>query len=227
MAGVPSLHQRPNRSNALALRWHGGAVLVQWVVGAGRWLARVLGRDVRNRRASVPLEAHDARREDWWGFTAERGQLTMTVLDVARLFLHVREIPGNRGARVEAIQKWGGGSPGDAWCCWWVTMVLDLYYGGKSPVPRHGSCDIPLALCKSEGWMVEHPIPGDLYFRLADPTNAVHIGFACSPIRDGRFVQLSANTSEDGLSREGTGVFEREIPYVPGKIVFARIPEKP
>lgn len=150
----------------------------------------------------------------------------MTVLDIARLFLHVRELAGNTGARVEGIQKWSGGKAGDAWCCHWLTMVLDLYFGGKSPLPRHGACDVILALCQSEGRMTETPLPGDIYFRLADPTNAVHVGFVTTPLRAGKFGQISANTSPDGLSREGTGVFEREIPYVPGKIVFARLPEK-
>lgn len=151
----------------------------------------------------------------------------MTVLDVARLFLHVRELPGNKGARVEAIQKWSGGRPGDPWCAQWVWMICDLYYGGKAPLPRTGSCDEMLAICVTDGRMTDTPLPGDIYFRLADPTNAIHVGFVCSPLRENRFVQLSGNTSEDGLSREGTGVFERDIPYVAGKIVFARLPERP
>lgn len=152
----------------------------------------------------------------------------MTVLEIARLFRHVREAEKpNTGQRVEAIQTWSGGKPGDSWCAHYVTMVLDLYYGGKSPMPRHGSCDVLLALARHQGWIVEHPLPGDLWFRLADPTDAVHVGFVTAPIRDGKFGQISGNTSEDGLSNNGNGVYERDVKYAPEKIAFAHLPEKP
>lgn len=152
----------------------------------------------------------------------------MTVLEIARLFRHVREADKpNTGQRVEAIQKWSGGKVGDSWCCHFVTMVLDLYYEGKSPIPRHGSCDVVLALCMHERRMTDTPLPGDLWFRLRDPTDAVHIGFVTTPIRDGAFGQISGNTSEDGLSNNGNGVYERSVKYVPGKVAFARLPEKP
>lgn len=154
----------------------------------------------------------------------------MSAVEIARLFKHVREAGANAGARVEAIQKWSGGEKGQSWCCHFVTMVLDLAYGGKAPVPRHGACDVILALCQSNGWMVNEPSSvreGDLWFRLADPTDAVHIGFTTSPVKDGAFGQISGNTSEDGLSNNGNGVYERAVKYVPGKVAFARLPEAP
>lgn len=153
----------------------------------------------------------------------------MPLLEIARLFRHVREADApNTGQRVEAIQKWSGGKVGDSWCCHYVTMVLDLFYGGKSPVPRHGSCDVVLALCKHNGWMVEprNVAPGDLWFRLADPTDAVHIGFVTEPVVDGAFGQISGNTSADGLSNNGNGVYERDVKFTPGKVAFARLPAR-
>lgn len=151
----------------------------------------------------------------------------MTLLEIARLFKHVREAGANGGLRVNAIQTWSGGKNGDSWCAQWVTMVLDLYYSGQAPLPRNGSCDVALALCRNKGWMVEHPLPGDLYFRLADPTDAVHIGFVTTPVKDGAFGTLSGNTSADGLSNNGDGVYERAVKYTPDRYAFARLPEKP
>ena len=153
----------------------------------------------------------------------------MSPVEIARLFKHVREgASANSGARVEGIQRWSGGTKGDSWCCHFVTMVLDLYHAGKSPVPRHGACDVILALCATNGWMVraEEMREGDIWFRLADPTDAVHIGFTTTPVKDGVFGQISGNTSEDGLSNNGNGVYERPVKYVPGKVAFARLPEK-
>jgi len=60
---------------------------------------------------------------------------------VARQFLFVREASiQNTGQRVEAIQKWGGGIKGESWCCYFATMVLDICFQGKSPIPRLGAC---------------------------------------------------------------------------------------
>lgn len=151
----------------------------------------------------------------------------MNPVDIARLFLHVREAGANRGQRVEAIQKWCGGSPGESWCCYFATMVLDLHYQGKAPVPRIGSCDVVLALAKDQGWLTTAPQMGDLYLRLNDPTDAHHIGFVVTPPVAGVFRQISGNTSEDGKSSNGDGVYERDVPLPPpDKIAFVRLPAR-
>lgn len=149
----------------------------------------------------------------------------MSVLGIARLFLYVREAGANRGQRVEAIQRWSGGSPGDSWCCYFATMVLDLYYRGKPPVPRTGSCDVVLALARDQHWMTDVPQPGDLYLRLNSPSDAHHVGFVTTPIVNGMFGQISGNTSMDGLSSNGDGVYERHVKLPPPeKIAFVRLP---
>lgn len=153
----------------------------------------------------------------------------MNIVEIARLFLHVREVGPNDGQRVNAIQMWSGGHDGlhQSWCAYFATMVLDLAYGGKAPFPREGSCDVILALAKDRGLVVTDPEPGDLYLRLNDPTDAHHIGFVVQPLRDGTFVQLSGNTSEDGLSSNGTGVFETIVKMPPrDKIAFVRLPAR-
>lgn len=151
----------------------------------------------------------------------------MGVLDIARLFLHVREAAPNRGQRVEAIQMWCGGHAGDSWCADFATMVLDLYYSGKSLIERTGSCDAILLAAIKHDLIVDQPIPGDLYLRLNGPLDAHHVGFVTA-VKPGVIGTLSGNTSEDGQSSNGTGVFEHDIPIPPAnKIAFVRLPEKP
>lgn len=155
----------------------------------------------------------------------------MNILDIARLFLHVRELPGNRGARVEAIQRYCGANPGDSWCACFVSVVLDLYYGGQAPFARTASCDEILALATDKRLIVQSPIPGDLYLRLNDPTDAHHVGFVSTAVRTvlghDIFGQISGNTSADGVSSNGDGVYERDVALpVPEKIAFVRLPER-
>lgn len=142
---------------------------------------------------------------------------------VARQFLFVREVPSNRGLRVEAIQKWGGGAAGDSWCCYFATMVLDICYQGACPLPRTGSCDEVLRLARTKGWVVTEPQPNDVYLRVKDGNDAHHIGFVCE-VQGETFTQLSGNTSADGLSSNGDGVYERVIKRS-ADIVFVKLPE--
>lgn len=147
----------------------------------------------------------------------------MSLIDIARLFLFVRELPNNRGARVEAIQRWSGGKPGDSWCCHFATMMLDLATAGTSPVPRTGACDDVLNLATAKGWLSDTPHVGDLYLYLKTPTDAVHIGIVTDVDATG-FTGISGNTSEDGLSSNGDRVAERKLSLRPGKTVFVRYP---
>lgn len=153
----------------------------------------------------------------------------MTIVDLFRCFGHVRERRDepNAGLRVEAIQKWGGGRKGDSWCCWLATMVLDLWFCGllseESPVPRRGACDDVLNLARDNGWLRETPAIGDLYLYVRNGNDAYHIGMVTA-IGNGTFDGISGNTSEDGQSANGTGVFERTLAIVPGKHHFVRYP---
>lgn len=134
--------------------------------------------------------------------------MTITPVDVFRLFLHVRETKQNEGNRVEAIQKWCGGLKGESYCCYLATMVLDLYFGGNSPIPREGSCQAVYDLAKKNGWIVTTPQVGDLFLYVDANGHAHHIGMvtSISPL-----VGIAGNTSPDGTSSNGTGVFEHAI----------------
>lgn len=139
---------------------------------------------------------------------------------VARMFEFVREAGGNnRGLRVEAIQHWGGGSPGDSWCMWFATMVLDLCYQGASPIPRQGNCQAVWDLAQKNGWVVTDPMQNDLYFYVTDQGHAHHVGIvtATQPLTG-----ISGNTSEDGTSDNGDRVAEHAIKATH----FVRVPSE-
>lgn len=146
------------------------------------------------------------------------------VLWLARKLKYVREVPANRGQRVEAIQKWCGGVAGESWCCDFATMVLDVVFEGKSPVPRTGSCDVVLSLAKSENWLTTAPAKGDLFLLLHDEHDAHHIGFVADALgAPDHFTEISGNTNNDGSS-DGNGVYEKPRQIIPGKVVFVRYP---
>lgn len=127
--------------------------------------------------------------------------------DIARQFLYVREAAPNKGQRVEAIQRWSGGAPGQSWCCHFVTMVLDICFEGNSPIPRQGACQVVYDQAKKEGWLTDTPVADDLYLFVNDADHAHHIGI----ITDSAGAGIAGNTSEDGKSSNGTGVFEHGI----------------
>lgn len=148
----------------------------------------------------------------------------MTIIELARKFHYVRETKEqNSGARVEAIQRWGGGKKGDSWCAFWATMVLDLFFEGESPIPRTGSCDDILKIARENNWLSDIPHVGDLYLYLNSETDAHHVGIV-TDVNAAGYIGISGNTSEDGLSSNGDRVAERQLHLKPGKTVFVRYP---
>lgn len=146
------------------------------------------------------------------------------ILDIARQFLFVREVPGNHGQRVNAIQKWGGGADGDSWCAYWLTMMLDITYQGNAPIPRTGSCDTILAIGKANGWITTTPVPGDIYLRVRNGSDAHHCGLVTQfAYGAGHFGSISGNTNEDGSSN-GDGVYEHDVIGMDGD-TFIHIPD--
>lgn len=139
----------------------------------------------------------------------------MTIIDIARLFRFVREaqtIGQNRGLRVEAIQHWTGGQAGESWCCDYATMMLDLYFQGVSPIPRTGSCETVYELAKTNGWLTESPIVGDLVLSINSAGIAHHIGIVTNT---NPLTSIAGNTSPNGQSSDGSGVFEHAISATP------------
>ena len=144
----------------------------------------------------------------------------MSLVETARLFDFVRESGENRGLRVEAIQRWSNGQPGDSWCCEFATMILDIAFKGHAPIPRGGACQDVYEQALQSHWMVDDPQPDDLYLYVNDG-RAHHIGFvvSASPL-----VGISGNTSPDGTSNNGDGVHEHALLVPLANIKFVRVP---
>lgn len=138
---------------------------------------------------------------------------------IARQFLFVREAGKNIGQRVEAIQRWCGGDEGESWCCYFATMVLDICFEGKSPIPREGACQAVYDLAKQNGWVTQVPIPGDIVLHVDANDHAHHIGIltGLSPL-----TSIAGNTDESGTSSNGDRVAEHAIN--PAGKVFVRYP---
>lgn len=149
-------------------------------------------------------------------------------VEEARRWKFVRETLGpNRGVFVEAIQRIGDGKPGDSWCMDWVSLVLWICYQGPAPLPRTGSCDVAYTVAKQSGWLVDEPEPNDIFFRVR-PAGSVpdgdahHVGIVTASFPD-RIGSIAGNTSEDGKSSNGTGVFEHDLARAPS-LRYARLP---
>lgn len=141
-------------------------------------------------------------------------------VEEARRWLFVRETLGpNRGVFVEAIQRIGNGKPGDNWCADFVSMVLWICYQGPCALPRTGSCDVMLEVARASGLLVDTPLPGDIVFSMLGRHDAHHVGIvtASDPL-----CAIAGNTSADGTSSNGDGVYEHRIN--PKHKLFARIP---
>lgn len=137
---------------------------------------------------------------------------------IARQFRFIRETLGpNRGVWVEAFQRIGDGKPGDSWCCDFVSAVLWICYQGPAPAPRTGSCDVMWAMVQQ--YEVAVPAPGDLFFRVRNG-DAHHVGFVAGT---GPLTGIAGNTSSDGQSSNGTGVFEHALEVTP-ELHFVRLP---
>ena len=138
---------------------------------------------------------------------------------VARQFAYVREAGANHGLRVEAIQHWSDGQFGDSWCMEFATMCLDIAYQGAAPIPRQGSCEAVRQLAISKGWIADSPSVGDLVLSINDQGLAHHVGIVTdtSPL-----TSIAGNTSADGVSSNGDGVYEHAIS--PASKVYVHYP---
>lgn len=140
---------------------------------------------------------------------------------IARQFLFVREAGQNTGQRVEAIQKWSGGEAGQSWCCYFVTMVLDICFEGQSPIPRLGACQSVYDLAIKNNWVTTTPVKDDLFLFVDENNHAHHIGIVSV---DGGKIGIAGNTSEDGTSSNGDRVAERSVSTNPTKVKYVHYP---
>lgn len=132
----------------------------------------------------------------------------------------LREVPQNRGLRVEGIQHYSGGSAGDSWCCelWWFCQ--DYAHKGNFEMPRVQACQDVYNYAKKKGYLFSNPQVGDTFLFVDANDHAHHIGFITKP---GGAAGVAGNTSEDGHSDNGTGCFEHSMSLSP-KIKYVRFP---
>lgn len=138
---------------------------------------------------------------------------------VARRFLFVRETEGpNKGYWVNLFQRFTGNNEGDSWCASFVSFVDDVCTKGHVRVKRTASTNDMLTQCKARKQIVKTPQVDDLVFTVHPFGFAHHVGIVTSinPL-----TSIAGNTSEDGTSDNGTGVYEHTISWK--NKVFARL----
>lgn len=157
---------------------------------------------------------------------------------VAKRLDFVHETQGqNRGAWVEFLQRFCKGQPGDSWCAYFVTFVLDVACFGKSPLIRSGSCSVLLNDARRLRYIVAVPQVDDLFFFITPEGHAHHVGIVTAvvepfidvsgaePVQVPRRVfGIAGNTSSDGRSSNGDGVHDHELLIASNLIVFVRLP---
>jgi cell wall-associated NlpC family hydrolase len=148
---------------------------------------------------------------------------TLDPVTVARQFKYVREAGANRGLRVEAVQHWSGGEPGESWCDdFAIGWVLDICFQGDSPFPRErdidGSTVAALAYARAQGWIVDAPAPGDLVFSVHPDGTPHHVALYTgqvapdgSTVPDDQLVTIAGNTDDTGTSSNGDRVAEHPV----------------
>lgn len=142
----------------------------------------------------------------------------------ARNFLYVREVGGaNKGLWVGIFQRFVGIEPGQSWCAAFVCFVLAIIVGGKGnlPIPCTGVCEEIHAYAKARNMIIPaaEALPGDLYLFVDDTGHAHHVGFYAALAQG-----IAGNTSADGLSSNGDGVYEHALHVAPNHVVIVRLP---
>jgi len=148
--------------------------------------------------------------------------MATTLTSIARNFGFITETDGpNRGPFVSMLQRFCYGQDGDSWCADFVSFVLDLAYHGKPPLRRTGSSQLMLSEARTKGFIVPAPLVDGLFFYVTPVGVAHHVGIvtAIAPLTG-----IAGNTSEDGKSDNGTGVFEHAIGGGVTPPIFVRLP---
>jgi len=149
---------------------------------------------------------------------------TVTVIDAVlgamAALSPVKELPGNRGYFVDAINEWAGSPPGSAWCLNACHYAAAHAIGkARWPLPINGNCDVLLRYARKMGILRDTPARGAIFLKLdpENPENATHAGLVDSdPMPSGKWMTREGNSNEDG-SREGTDIVEIERPRKPGE----------
>ncbi len=144
-------------------------------------------------------------------------------IQIARQFLFVREaqsVGQNRGLWVEAIQHAAGGQPADSWCMEMLWCWFHIAYQGAEPFPREQSTETFRQLAAAKGWIVPTARIGDIVLSVHPGGVAHHVGLVTDV---GAILKaIAGNTSQDGTSSNGDGVYEHAIS--PENKVYVRVP---
>ncbi|MES2462784.1 MAG: CHAP domain-containing protein [Armatimonadota bacterium] len=153
--------------------------------------------------------------------TAEAVQITSAAIElflhVARTQLKVVEIPkgSNAGPEINRFLKLCGLGPGYYWCSafgmWVGVQAADATAGDyfeSWPLPRSADCDTVLFKARKLDIIHSTPQKGDIFFVMASPTDATHLGIVEAVNKDGTIRTIEGN-SNDGGSRNGYKVANR------------------
>lgn len=147
---------------------------------------------------------------------------------VARHLNFIIETEGpNQGFWVEFLQRRVGGKAGDSWCADFVSLVMNIAYKGQTPLPETGASYDMLRLAHKAGWVVAVPQIDDLFFLIHPDGTAHHVGIVtdAANVAHGQIAAIAGNTSPDGKSSDGTGVFEHGL-ALSSSVVFVRLPKE-
>lgn len=139
------------------------------------------------------------------------------VLAAARALKFVREEPrnSNAGQAVEAMLKLCGLGKGHPWCAAFVAHAGHAVYGKDWPLPLTAGCAALGEAAKAKGILVNTPLPGDVFLVWFPKLGRFgHTGFVTALGEGGSHRCIEGNTN-DGGSRDGWGVFERDRAFGP------------
>lgn len=143
---------------------------------------------------------------------------------VARRLSFIRETDGaNAGSWVNFLQRQCDGVEGDSWCADFQSVVEDVAYKGKRCLPKTGNCQAKLEYAMKKGWVVAEPQVDDVFFYVNDSGHAHHIGIVTAPYPN--LAGIAGNTSADGTSSNGDGVYEHALTVSRAHVVFVRLPK--
>lgn len=139
----------------------------------------------------------------------------------ARALAFVREEPknSNGGQAVEAMLKLCGLGKGHPWCAAFVSWVGRAAFGSQWPLPLTAGCAALGEAAKAKGILVNTPLPGDVFLVWFPKLGRFgHTGFVTGvlePVSNGYKLRCIEGNTNDGGSRDGWGVFERDRTFGP------------
>jgi hypothetical protein len=124
----------------------------------------------------------------------------------------------NRGRAVDRMLKRTGAPFGSPWCAAFVAEVGKTLLGDLWKIPVTASCDVMLIHARAHNILRDDPAPAAVFLVMKTHTDAIHTGFVTGV--DGNKISTIEGNTNDGGSREGTGVYKRTRTHAPGKLKY-------